>query len=139
MNRKDIEDLVDGLDKIFISRLSDFCAVKGVGAMTNKILMHSGNISIRDISTEFCYSEKHIRRLFLQYVGVSPKNFSRIVRVNYALRLLQNNASKLIDTAAQAGFFDQPHFNHDFRMICGLSPKEYMQNMSLFFNDAFKM
>lgn len=31
---------------------------------------------------EFYYSEKHIRGLFLEYVGVSPKSFSRIVRVN---------------------------------------------------------
>ncbi|WOO37082.1 helix-turn-helix transcriptional regulator [Anaerocolumna sp. AGMB13020] len=134
-----IEDLVEKLDKIFITRLSDFRIGNGIAAMTNKIFMHNGNISIRDLSMECCYSEKHIRRLFLQYVGVSPKSFSRIVRVNYALRLLQNNPTQLIDTATQAGFFDQPHFNHDFKMICGLSPKEYIQNISLFYNDVFKM
>lgn len=134
-----IENLVEALDKIFITRLSNFCTGKGIAAMTNKIFIHSGNISMQDLSTEFCYSEKHIRRLFLQYVGISPKGFSRIVRVNYALRLLQNNPIQLIDTAIQAGFFDQPHFNHDFKMICGLSPKEYIQNMSLFYNDTFKM
>lgn len=134
-----IEDLVESLDTLFIIRLNNFCTGNGIAAMTNRILRHSGTISMRDLSTEFCYSEKHIRRLFLQYVGISPKGFSRIVRINYALRLLQNNPTQLIDTATQAGFFDQPHFNHDFKMICGISPKEYIQNMSLFYNDVFKM
>lgn len=134
-----IEDLVEALDTIFITRLSNICTGKGIAAITNRIFTHCGNISMRDLSEEFCYSEKHIRRLFLQYVGISPKVFSRIVRVNYTLRLLQNNPTQLIDTAIQAGFFDQPHFNHDFKMICGISPKEYIQNMSLFYNDLFKM
>jgi AraC-like DNA-binding protein len=134
-----IEDLIESLDKIFITRLSEFCTEKRIAAMTNKIFMHGGNISIRDLSTEFGYSEKHINRLFLQYVGISPKGFSRIVRINYALRLLQDNPTQLMDAAIQAGFFDQPHFNHDFKMICGLSPKEYIKNISLFYKDTFKM
>lgn len=139
INSECIEDLVEALDKIFITRLSNFSTGRGINAMTKKIVMHSGNISTRDLSSEFYYSEKHIRRLFLQYVGITPKIFSRIVRVNYALRLLQKNPTRLIDVATQAGFFDQPHFIHDFKTICGLSPEEYIQNMSLFYNDEFKM
>lgn len=139
MKSECIEDLIEALDRIFITRLMDYKAGKGVTAMMNKITTLNGGISMRDLSSEFYYSEKHIRRLFLQYVGTTPKTFSRIVRVNYALRLLQSNSTHLIDVATQAGFFDQPHFIHEFKTICGLSPQEYIQNMSLFYNDEFKM
>ncbi len=107
--------------------------------MIEKILIHNGSISMSEISAQFFYSEKHIRRLFLQYVGTTPKTFSRIVRVNYALRLLNNSPAHLIDIAMEAGFFDQPHFIHDFKTICGISPQAYIQNMSVFYNDEFKM
>ncbi len=134
-----IEDLVEALDKIFITRLINNSSRREITAIMNNIVMHKGNVSMRDLSVEFYYSEKHIRRLFLQYVGTTPKIFSRIVRVNFALRLLQNNPTNLIDVATRAGFFDQPHFIHDFKTICGLSPQVYIQNMSLFYNDEFKM
>lgn len=134
-----IEDLIEALDKIFITRLLDYDTGKDITTMMNRITLQNGNISMRELSSESYYSEKHIRRLFLQYVGTTPKIFSRIVRVNYAIRLLQSNPTHLIGVATRAGFFDQPHFIHDFKTICGLSPQEYIQNMSLFYNDEFKM
>lgn len=134
-----IEDLMKALDRIFIARLTDFNTQKGVISIVDKIIMRNGDISTQELSSTFYYSEKHIRRLFLQYVGTTPKMFSRIVRVNYALHLLQNKPTHLIDVAVQAGFYDQPHFTHDFKTICGMSPQEYIQNMSLFYNDEFKI
>jgi hypothetical protein len=62
-----------------------------------------------------------------------------IFLVNYALRLLQSKPQCSADVAVQAGFFDQPHFIHDFKAVCGLTPQEYKQNMSVFYNDRFKM
>jgi len=53
------------------------------------------------------------------------------------LRLLQNLPVNHVDVAAQTGFFDQPHFIHDFRAILGLTPQKYICNMSDFYNDEF--
>jgi AraC-like DNA-binding protein len=134
-----VDALVEVLDKIFLARLTDYYSVRSVSAIMNRINKQNGNISTKELTTEFYYSDKHIRRLFLQHVGTSPKMYSRIVRVNHALRLLQNNPTNLIEVASDVGFFDQPHFIHDFKTICGITPKEYIQNMSVFYNDEFKM
>lgn len=139
MKSESIEALVEELDRIFINRLINSNPGKDISVIMNTIIRSQGNISARDLSSEFYYSEKHIRRLFLQHVGTSPKMFSRIVRANYALRLLQDNPPSLTDIASQAGFFDQPHFIHDFKLLCGLTPQEYIRNMSVFYNDIFKM
>lgn len=138
-----VKVLVNALDRIFIARLPERnqrdTGVSFPGILCDIIHRH-GNINARELSSEFCYSEKHVRRLFLRYVGASPKTFSRIVRVNYALRLLQLPPQRVIaDVAAEAGFFDQPHLIHDFKSICGLTPQAYIQNMSVFYNDWFKM
>lgn len=134
-----IEALVEAIDRIFIARLPDYSTGRDISTCMNSIVKQHGNISVRDLSSEFCYSEKHIRRLFLNRVGSSPKMFSRIVRVNYALRLMQNQPQSFTNIAVQAGFFDQPHFIHDFKAICGLTPQEYIQKISVFYNDTFKM
>lgn len=135
---KSVETLIMSLDKIFIDRIGNSHVEKTIKMIKNKILVQNGNVSISELSSLFHYSEKHIQRLFTQYIGTSPKVFSRIVRVNYALRLLQLQSMHFADIAMQTGFFDQPHFIHDFKSICNLTPQEYMRNMSDFYNDKFK-
>ncbi len=134
-----IETLVEALDRIFVTRLRDCHSGKGISAFMHNIFNRHGNISTRELSSAFCYSEKQIHRLFMRHIGTSPKMFSRIVRVNYALRLLQQRPQRISEVAVQAGFFDQPHFIHDFKTICGVTPQGYKQNMSVFYNDRFKM
>lgn len=138
LNSESIEALVVSLDSIFLNRLADLREEKTIIAIKNKILAHNGNIGVRELSSEFFYSEKQIRRLFLQQIGTSPKTFSRIVRVNYALQLLQSTDMRFTDIAVQTGFFDQPHFIHDFTSICGMTPQKYVQGMSFFYNDNYK-
>ncbi|TCL63365.1 AraC-like DNA-binding protein [Hydrogenispora ethanolica] len=139
MQSEGIETLVAALDRILMARLRDGHTGKGIAAIMRDIVQRHGKISAWELAAESHYSEKQIRRLFLHHVGTSPKLFSRIVRANYALRLLQNKPGCLTDIAAQAGFFDQPHFIHDFKMVCGLTPQEYIRKMSVFYNDRFKM
>jgi AraC-like DNA-binding protein len=134
-----IESLIDSLDYILLAKLRNRQADKSITTMMQGIIKRHGNISAKELSSEFYYSEKHIRRLFLHQVGTTPKIFSRIVRANYALHLLQTSPAYLTDIGVSSGFFDQPHFIHDFKMVCGLTPMEYKQNMSLFYNDQFKM
>ena len=132
-----IHTIVETLDTIFIKRLKDCHYGNYVSAIINKIISHNGSMTARELSTEFFYSEKHIRRLFSECVGTTPKMFIRIVRVNNALHLLRSSSARHIDVAAQTGFFDQPHFIHDFKTIFGLTPQRYIGNMSDFYNDEF--
>ncbi|WMJ85651.1 helix-turn-helix transcriptional regulator [Anaerocolumna sp. MB42-C2] len=134
-----VENLIETLNRIFLTRLTESKTNMSVLDMMQVIVRQHGNISAKELSSEYYYSEKQIRRLFLRYVGTSPKMFSRIARTNYALRLLQRNSDYLTDIAVQSGYFDQPHFIHDFRRVCGLTPQDYLRNMSVFYNDRFKM
>lgn len=135
----DIVSLIDGLNELFLTRFVNFYMDKRTLGIANKIMIHNGNISPKELSVDFHYSERHIRRLFLQKIGITPKMFSRIVRVNYALQLIQSSTPTLLDITTLAGFFDQSHFIHDFKEICGMSPTDYIKNMSVFYNDKFKM
>lgn len=128
-----IEDLVTALDLIFINRLkgnnNDY-----INVVINKIIARNEDITANELKAEFFYSENHIRRLFLQHIGVQTKKFSRIVRINYALRLIHEDSVNISDIVENAGFFDQSHFNHEFKNIFMLTPSEYIKNMFDFYN-----
>ncbi len=68
-------------------------------------------------------SSRHLRRIFDQYVGTSPKKFSKIVRFQSVLRHMMLNPKKLSKGGyLDFGYFDQPHFIHEFKSLSGVTP-----------------
>lgn len=71
-------------------------------------------------------SARTLQRLFHRYVGVGPKWVIRRYRLHDGAELLATGT--VADPAALAvelGWFDQAHFNRDFRALIGSSPVEY--------------
>ena len=131
----DIKHLIETLDKIFIKRLANSKILINFAPIRKNIIKQHGFIKPENMPLPFFYSERQTRRLFIRHVGISPKKFSRIIRANYALQLIKNNRSSFLDVVEKAGYFDQPHFIHDFKAVHGITPLEYKQNMSVFYND----
>ena len=47
--------------------------------------------------------------------GMNTKTFSRLVRINKAVRLLQNPGTSISSVCYSAGFYDLSHFIHEFQ------------------------
>jgi AraC-like DNA-binding protein len=63
---------------------------------------------------------------FREAVGLTPKLYCRVLRFQRALRqLAEHPRIAWIDTALNAGYSDQAHFNRDFRELAGLTPGQY--------------
>ena len=74
-----------------------------------------------------CLSSKQLTRVFADYVGASPKDFLRIVRVQRALSLFQQQpASSFAQVAYACGFADQSHMIKEFRQFTGYTPAQYL-------------
>jgi len=95
----------------------------------------AGNISVKQLSSNTHYSERQLNRIFNQFVGTSTKSFSRLIRINNTFRLFKNPRKSLAYISDVAGFHDLPHFTHDFKLVCGVTPQEYRTNMSDFYNN----
>lgn len=69
-------------------------------------------------------SERRLRTVFADGVGLSPKHFVRIGRV----RTVLETASDLrwADVAAAAGYYDQSHMTAEFRHLMGVPPAAYV-------------
>ena len=67
-------------------------------------------INIAHLSETACLSSKQFGRIFADYVGTTPKEFIRIVRMQRALSMLQQDATiPFVQVAYECGFSDQSH------------------------------
>ena len=92
-------------------------------------LLHTGGLcSVGSLADAAGWSEKHFVDRFREQVGVAPKTMGRIIRFNRALKMLQSsNVQTLSDVVYEAGYYDQPHMNRDFRQFTGGSPSDFLR------------
>lgn len=68
---------------------------------------------------------RHLRRLFHEHVGISPKAVLQTRRVLFAKQLITETAMPLTDVALASGFASLRTFNHSMRLVYGRPPREF--------------
>jgi len=70
-----------------------------------------------------------LRRRFAAQVGLSPKRFGRVQRLQRVVRGLDGWAQvDWADTAARHGYCDQAHLADEFRDLAGVTPAGYLRS-----------
>jgi len=83
-------------------------------------LAHS---NVNAVALELGVSERHLRRVFNETVGVNPKLFAQLSRFRRALRAARaDNRTNWASIATTAGYYDQAHLISEFRSISGATP-----------------
>ena len=84
-----------------------------------------GNISIDTLASHACLSRKQFERKFSAFVGISPKQFLKIVRFQNAIFLAHDATElNLTDLAYDSGYYDQSHFINETKELTGQTPKK---------------
>lgn len=83
-------------------------------ALTNTALAQRAHIS-----------EVYLRRLFLQQLGVTPRQYLLHLRLEKAKRLLEDGRLTVTLVAESCGYTNVYHFCRSFRQYTGLTPTEY--------------
>ncbi|MGW8958764.1 DUF6597 domain-containing transcriptional factor [Paenibacillus sp. NPDC055715] len=106
--------------------------------LLHRIFVSSGSMSVKELAEREAISERQINRKFGQWIGISPKKFSEVVRFQSVLHSIQSGGSlDWTELALKHSFFDQAHLIRDFRRFYGDSPltaaKDF-QKLSDFYN-----
>jgi len=87
-------------------------------------------LGVQAVADELSISVRKFRNDFRASVGLAPKAFARIRRLQRALRqVARESASTGRDwahIAATSGYFDQAHMVHEFRRLTGSTPSSYL-------------
>jgi AraC-like DNA-binding protein len=78
------------------------------------------------LSNDIGYSQKHFIDLFRQHVGVTPKQYLRIMRFQKVICEIERDGFVPWNRIPlECGYYDQAHFIHDFKHFSGFTPNEY--------------
>jgi AraC-like DNA-binding protein len=89
------------------------------------IVKARGRTRIDELAERLECTRRQLERSFARDLGISPKMYARIVRLNAVLaRLDQSERWAAVDLALESGSFDQAHLLRDFRLMAGRSPRK---------------
>jgi AraC-like DNA-binding protein len=81
---------------------------------------------VAEVTSRLGWLPKTFVRRFRKHIGLSPKRFARVRRLQRVLESINGPGPiDWCDVAARHGFADQAHFIHDFRDLTGLTPAAY--------------
>jgi AraC-like DNA-binding protein len=75
-------------------------------------------LPVRELARETALSERQLRRRCLDLFGYGPRTLGRVLRLRRALALA-TTGTPLAETAALAGYADQPHLAREVRALTG--------------------
>jgi len=127
------ESLFSELDQLFgtLGSYDD----KPVDLAVRAIIEEKGNITIQSLCELANCSERQLERQFKTYVGLSPKFYTRIIRLGHIFELMQQDDQSWSDLVYSSGFYDQSHFIKNFKEFTGEDPSAYgfeVENMANF-------
>ncbi len=93
----------------------------------------NGLISMEELAGSAFISARQLEREFRQKIGISPKKYMRIARLNEVNRMItKGRRLSLTDVSYACGYSDQAHFIRDFKHFTGESPKNFIKEKERF-------
>lgn len=124
--------LMDGFLFELLARNNKDFEHSRIESTINKINLNNGNVSIESLASTICLSRKQFERTFTEHVGSTPKQFLRTVRFQYVIHTKINFPKlTLTELAYKCGYYDQSHMITDFKVLTGMTPKQYFYNCDL--------
>jgi len=83
--------------------------------------------SVSVVATDLGVSERHLRRVFHEFVGIGPKAFAKLARFHRAIAAARRvTCPHWATIASAAGYYDQAHLIAEFRAISGVTPPAFL-------------
>ena len=104
----------------------------GIGQIKNALdyisMEYRQEIKIQELAEKCSMSETHFRRLFVEYMGMTPVDYINMVRVQIACEMMRKTNASMEEIAIKAGFATTSTFNRNFKRIVGTTPYQWKKN-----------
>lgn len=89
-------------------------------------------IKVEELARVCHISETHFRRLFTEFMKMTPVEYINKVRIQRACNDLKNTNLSVGDIAVKNGFSDLSTFNRNFKKYSNLSPKQWRNQLDIY-------
>ena len=120
--QQSLADRLDTLEALLVARVRRARALHPAVARALRQFTVTADVGL--VVRESGYSHRTFISQFRRSVGLTPKEYTRVVRLQRAIKQLVHTGS-LAELAAGAGYSDQAHLSREFRTFSGVTPREY--------------
>ncbi|MBA2681769.1 MAG: AraC family transcriptional regulator [Ktedonobacteraceae bacterium] len=117
------------LEQFLLAQLADQArSIHPAVAIALKELQNTSySLELRTMIEQVGVGQTRFIQVFREAVGLTPKQYCRVLRFQEALRVLEGGAQVgWTELALNCGYYDQAHFIHDFQAFAGLTPGAYL-------------
>jgi methylphosphotriester-DNA--protein-cysteine methyltransferase len=120
-----VDRLVSVFDRFFLRRLSDDAGEEAsISRLLERIRTTHGVQSIMAWASDHAIDPRTLERRFVARMGMTPKQYARIVRFKNSYSRLGVQRPGQRRTYLES-YYDESHFNREFRHFLGTSPANW--------------
>lgn len=116
------DNAIDILEHWLLTKINPTLNLQRIGSSL-KLLLNNPSVLVNALAADACLSRKQYERVFREQVGMNPKEYTRVVRFQKALRMMQGGSRNYVEIAVDCGYADQSHFIREFKAMSGHTPK----------------
>lgn len=118
-----LKDPADYLNRFFAERAGNIDY--RLQAVLKDISDSKGRLSIREMAGRHFITVRQLERLFASNVGLSPKEYSNIIRFQHSMAQIDAMPQKsLSEIAFDCGYYDHAHLTNEIKKFTGLVPSQ---------------
>jgi AraC-like DNA-binding protein len=123
-NARCIETVIGLFDNFFLAATRELSRSRSaIDALIARIQHEHGATPIMSWARQAGVDSRSLERAFCAHMGMTPKQYARVIRFkrHYQALIARDGARKSL-SAGLDGFYDQSHFNREFRHFTGVAP-----------------
>ena len=118
-------DLIRLTESLLLKKLETARTNKLVDGVMNDILWHQGALEINQLSKQNFISSRQMERLFSEYIGMTPKKLSNLVRYQYLWRdIVSRSNFDIASAVSKYGYTDLSHMMREFKRYHSVGIRE---------------
>lgn len=116
LETKNLTDQIHFTEKLLMKKLENAKKNVVIDNAINTILLNHGSLEVSRLSREIFVSSRQLERLFGEYVGITPKKLSNLVRYQFLWRdIVSQSDFNILNAVYQYGYTDVAHLMREFK------------------------
>ncbi|PGY13132.1 DNA-binding response regulator [Bacillus sp. AFS031507] len=116
----------------FIKELNEQSMIMPVVILAKRYIdrhYYKQDLTLQEVAKEVNVSPSYLSRLLKEELGSSFIDYLTQVRIQYAIKFMENPSYKIYEIADKVGYNTQHYFSTAFKKVMGVSPSNYVKEV----------
>lgn len=111
-----MKERVEAAEAMFVRKLPGARQNRVIDKAVHHIILNKGRQSTVELAGECFVSSRQMQRMFHEYIGITPKKFSNLIRYQYLWNdIIRDTKFDVQDAVHRYGYTDQSHLLREFK------------------------